>query len=104
MQQRIPASLKEKFLPELEAITKNTSNIFNYIADTITAQVLLQSPLVSSLLQEIEAVEHQLFTLRVESRKYSLEELIAFCTVFFTLKEIAGNLNQMSQELPFYIQ
>ncbi len=70
----------------------------------IAARVLLQSPQVSSLVQEIEAVEHQLLTLRVESREYSLEELIAFCTVFFTLKEIVGNLNQMSQDLPFYIQ
>ncbi|MFL9458832.1 hypothetical protein AB0758_48575 [Tolypothrix bouteillei VB521301_2] len=33
VQQRIPASLKEKFLPELEAIAQTTSNIFNYIAN-----------------------------------------------------------------------
>ncbi|TRU52072.1 MAG: hypothetical protein EWV91_04325 [Microcystis aeruginosa Ma_QC_Ca_00000000_S207] len=38
------------------------------------------------------------------SRSYPLNELIAFSSAFMTMKAIASNLNQMSQDLPAYTQ
>jgi len=49
-------------------------------------------------------LEKQLLSLRVESRSYPLNELIAFSSAFMTMKAIASNLNQMSQDLPAYTQ
>nr|WP_287231957.1 site-specific integrase [Microcystis sp. Msp_OC_L_20101000_S702] len=39
-----------------------------------------------------------------KSRSYPLNELIAFSSAFMTMKAIASNLNQMSQDLPAYTQ
>jgi len=56
------------------------------------------------LIEEIESLEKQLLSLRVESRSYPLNELIAFSSAFMTMKAIASNLNQMSQDLAAYTQ
>lgn len=68
------------------------------------AQVILNPPKLGLLIEEIESLEEQLLSLRVESRSYPLNELIAFSSAFMTMKAIASNLNQMSQDLPAYTQ
>ena len=70
----------------------------------IAAQVILNPPKLGLLIQEIESLEKQLLSLGVESRSYPLNELIAFSSAFMTMKAIASNLNQMSQDLPDYTQ
>ena len=70
----------------------------------ITAPMLLQSSQESSLVQEIESIEQQLLSQRVESRSYPLEQLIAFSSTFMTMKAITSNLNRISQTLPTYAQ
>ena len=70
----------------------------------IAAQVILNPPKLGLLIQEIKSLEKQLLSLGVESRSYPLNELIAFSSAFMTMKAIASNLNQMSQDLPAYTQ
>ncbi|TRV21073.1 MAG: hypothetical protein EWV88_15705 [Microcystis wesenbergii Mw_MB_S_20031200_S109D] len=49
----------------------------------IAAQVILNPPKLGLLIEEIESLEKQLLSLRVESRSYPLNELIAVsCYVF----------------------
>jgi hypothetical protein len=48
------------------------------MAEAIAAQVILNPPKLGLLIEEIESLEKQLLTLRVESRSYPLNELIAF--------------------------
>ncbi|TRV21368.1 MAG: hypothetical protein EWV88_15280 [Microcystis wesenbergii Mw_MB_S_20031200_S109D] len=66
----------------------------------------LPEPIRQKFLPELQAesLEKQLLSLRVESRSYPLNELIAFSSAFMTMKAIASNLNQMSQDLPAYTQ
>ncbi|TRU28367.1 MAG: hypothetical protein EWV80_05455 [Microcystis aeruginosa Ma_QC_B_20070730_S2] len=47
---------------------------------------------------------NKLRSLTRSSRSYPLNELIAFSSAFMTMKAIASNLNQMSQDLPAYTQ
>ncbi|TRV05764.1 MAG: hypothetical protein EWV41_15355 [Microcystis wesenbergii Mw_MB_S_20031200_S109] len=82
LEQPLPEPIRQKFLPELQAIAQRTAIAFD----------------------EIESLEKQLLSLRVESRSYPLNELIAFSSAFMTMKAIASNLNQMSQDLPAYTQ
>ncbi|TRT89398.1 MAG: hypothetical protein EWV63_03910 [Microcystis aeruginosa Ma_OC_H_19870700_S124] len=102
LQQPLPEPIRQKFLPELQAIAKKTAIAFDEIAEAIAAQVILNPPKLGLLIEEIESLEKQLLSLRVESRSYPLNELIAFSSAFMTMKAIASNLNQMSQDLPAY--
>ena len=104
LQQPLPEPIRQKFLPELQAIAKKTAIAFDEIAEAIAAQVILNPPKLGLLIEEIESLEKQLLSLRVESRSYPLNELIAFSSAFMTMKAIASNLNQMSQDLPAYTQ
>ncbi|OPF15734.1 hypothetical protein B1L04_25270 [Microcystis aeruginosa KW] len=104
LQQPLPEPIRQKFLPELQAIAQQTAIAFDEIAEAIAAQVILNPPKLGLLIQEIESLEKQLLSLRVESRSYPLNELIAFSSAFMTMKAIASNLNQMSQDLPAYTQ
>ncbi|MFM6063193.1 MAG: hypothetical protein ACKPAE_12390, partial [Microcystis panniformis] len=104
LQQPLPEPIRQKFLPELQAIAQRTAIAFDEIAEAIAAQVILNPPKLGLLIQEIESLEKQLLSLRVESRSYPLNELIAFSSAFMTMKAIASNLNQMSQDLPTYTQ
>ncbi|MFM6198848.1 MAG: hypothetical protein ACKPE1_06855, partial [Dolichospermum sp.] len=104
LQQPLPEPIRQKFLPELQAIAQQTAIAFDEIAEAIAAQVILNPPKLELLIEEIESLEKQLLSLRVESRSYPLNELIAFSSAFMTMKAIASNLNQMSQDLPAYTQ
>ena len=104
LQQPLPEPIRQKFLPELQAIAQQTAIAFDQMAEAIAAQVILNPPKLGLLIQEIESLEKQLLSLRVESRSYPLNELIAFSSAFMTMKAIASNLNQMSQDLPAYTQ
>jgi uncharacterized membrane protein YgaE (UPF0421/DUF939 family) len=104
LQQPMPDAIRQRYLPELQAIAQQSVNVFNQISAMLTDPMLLQSSDLSSLVQEIESVEQQLLNLRVESRSYPLEQLVAFSSAFITMKAIASNLNQMSQTLPTYAQ
>ena len=112
LQQPLPEPIRQKFLPELQAVAtrslretaQQTAIAFDEIAEAIAAQVILNPPKLGLLIQEIESLEKQLLSLRVESRSYPLNELIAFSSAFMTMKAIASNLNQMSQDLPAYTQ
>ena len=112
LQQPLPEPIRQKFLPELQAVAtrslretaKKTAIAFDQMAEAIAAQVILNPPKLGLLIQEIESLEKQLLSLRVESRSYPLNELIAFSSAFMTMKAIASNLNQMSQDLPAYTQ
>jgi uncharacterized membrane protein YgaE (UPF0421/DUF939 family) len=104
LQQPLPEPIRQKFLPELQAIAQRTAIAFDEIAEAIAAQVILNPPKLGLLIEEIESLEKQLLSLRVESRSYPLNELIAFSSAFMTMKAIASNLNQMSQDLPAYTQ
>ncbi|MDB9386302.1 hypothetical protein PN439_06175 [Microcystis aeruginosa CS-583] len=104
LQQPLPEPIRQKFLPELQAIARQTAIAFDEIAEAIAAQVILNPPKLGLLIEEIESLEKQLLSLRVESRSYPLNELIAFSSAFMTMKAIASNLNQMSQDLPAYTQ
>ena len=104
LQQPLPEPIRQKFLPELQAIAQQTAIAFDEIAEAIAAQVILNPPKLGLLIEEIESLEKQLLSLRVESRSYPLNELIAFSSAFMTMKAIASNLNQMSQDLPAYTQ
>jgi hypothetical protein len=112
LQQPLPEPIRQKFLPELQAVAtrslretaQRTAIAFDEIAEAIAAQVILNPPKLGLLIQEIESLEKQLLSLRVESRSYPLNELIAFSSAFMTMKAIASNLNQMSQDLPAYTQ
>ena len=112
LQQPLPEPIRQKFLPELQAVAtrslretaQQTAIAFDEIAEAIAAQVILNPPKLGLLIEEIESLEKQLLSLRVESRSYPLNELIAFSSAFMTMKAIASNLNQMSQDLPAYTQ
>ena len=104
LQQPLPEPIRQKFLPELQAVAQRTAIAFDEMAEAIAAQVILNPPKLGLLIQEIESLEKQLLSLRVESRSYPLNELIAFSSAFMTMKAIASNLNQMSQDLPAYTQ
>ena len=112
LQQPLPEPIRQKFLPELQAVAtrslretaQQTAIAFDQMAEAIAAQVILNPPKLGLLIQEIESLEKQLLSLRVESRSYPLNELIAFSSAFMTMKAIASNLNQMSQDLPAYTQ
>ena len=104
LQQPLPEPIRQKFLPELQAIAQQTAIAFDQMAEAIAAQVILNPPKLGLLIEEIESLEKQLLSLRVESRSYPLNELIAFSSAFMTMKAIASNLNQMSQDLPAYTQ
>ena len=104
LQQPLPEPIRQKFLPELQAIAGQTAIAFDEMAEAIAAQVILNPPKLGLLIEEIESLEKQLLSLRVESRSYPLNELIAFSSAFMTMKAIASNLNQMSQDLPAYTQ
>ncbi|MEH2140520.1 MAG: hypothetical protein V7K42_28365 [Nostoc sp.] len=104
LQQPMPDAIRQQYLSELQAIAQQTVNAFNQISEIIPAPTILQSPQLFSLVQEIESIEQQLLNLRVESRSYPLEQLIAFSSAFMTMKAIADNLNRISQTLPTYAQ
>jgi hypothetical protein len=112
LQQPLPEPIRQKFLPELQAVAtrslretaQQTAIAFDQMAEAIAAQVILNPPKLGLLIQEIESLEKQLLSLRVESRSYPLNELIAFSSAFMTMKAIASNLNQMSQDLAVYTQ
>ena len=112
LQQPLPEPIRQKFLPELQAVAtrslretaQQTAIAFDEMAEAIAAQVILNPPKLGLLIEEIESLEKQLLSLRVESRSYPLNELIAFSSAFMTMKAIASNLNQMSQDLPAYTQ
>ncbi len=95
LQQPLPEPIRQKFLPELQAIAQQTAIAFDQMAEAIAAQVILNPPKLGLLIQEIESLEKQLLSLRV---------VIAFSSAFMTMKAIASNLNQMSQDLPAYTQ
>ncbi|UBF29117.1 hypothetical protein K9N68_15530 [Kovacikia minuta CCNUW1] len=104
LQQPMPDAIRQKYLAELQAIAQQTVDAFNQLAAMITAPMPLQSSQTASLIQEIESIEQQLLSQRVESRSYPLEQLIAFSSAFMTMKAIASNLNRISQTLPTYAQ
>lgn len=103
LQQPMPDPIRQQFLPELQVIAQQTTNAFNQIAALTTTQVIFPPQQLASLVQGIEGMEQQLLSLRVESRSYPLEELIAFSSAFLAMKAIASNLNQMSQDLSTYV-
>ena len=104
LQQPMPDAVRQQYLLELQIIAGQTVDVFNQISKIITNQMLPQSLQLSYLVQEIESLEQQLLNLRVESRSYPLEQLIAFSSAFITMKAIASELNRMSQALPNYAQ
>ncbi|HEY9604772.1 MAG TPA: hypothetical protein V6C85_24420 [Allocoleopsis sp.] len=104
LQQPMLDAIRQQYLAELQAIAQQTVDAFNQLSAMITAPMLLQSSQIASLVQKIESIEQQLLNQRVESRSYPLEQLIAFSSAFMTMKEIATNLNSMSQTLPTYAQ
>ncbi|WP_353743932.1 FUSC family protein, partial [Microcystis sp. LSC13-02] len=85
LEQPLPEPIRQKFLPELQAIAQRTAIAFDEIAEAIAAQVILNPPKLGLLIQEIESLEKQLLSLRVESRSYPLNELIAFSSAFMTM-------------------
>ncbi|MFN5971756.1 MAG: hypothetical protein ACK47N_13100, partial [Microcystis sp.] len=94
LQQPLPEPIRQKFLPELQAVAtrslretaQQTAIAFDQIAEAIAAQVILNPPKLGLLIEEIESLEKQLLSLRVESRSYPLNELIAFSSAFMTMK------------------
>lgn len=104
LSQPMPDAIRQEYLSELQAIAQQTVDAFDRLSEMITAPMLLQSSQTASLVQEIESIEQQLLSQRVESRSYPLEQLIAFSSAFMTMKAIASNLNRISQTLPTYAQ
>ncbi|MFB2897583.1 hypothetical protein ACE1CI_32085 [Aerosakkonemataceae cyanobacterium BLCC-F50] len=104
LQQPMPDAIRQQYLSELQAIAKVTVDAFNQLSAMITAPMLSQASQGASLVREIELIEQQLLSQRVESRSYPLEQLIAFSSAFLTMKAIASNLNRISQTLPTYAQ
>jgi uncharacterized membrane protein YccC len=104
LSQPMPDAIRQQYLSELQAIAQQTIDTFNQLSATITAPMILPSSQTASLVREIESIEQQLLSQRVESRSYPLEQLIAFSSAFMTMKAIAGNLNRISQTLPTYAQ
>lgn len=90
-----PDWIKQRFVLELETIAQQTTDRFNQIAAQITAPVG-QSASQISLTSQIVSVEQQLLSLRSESRDYPLTPLISFSATFMTLKTIADNLDQIT--------
>lgn len=104
LSQPMPDAIRQQYLSELQAIAQQTVDAFNQLSTMLTAPVLVQSAQTASLVQKIESIEQQLLSQRVESRRYPLEQLIAFSSAFMTMKAIASNLNRISQTLPTYAQ
>lgn len=104
LSQPMPDVIRQQYLSELQEIAQQTIDAFNQLSAMITAPMLLPSSQTASLVQEIESIEQQLLSQRVESRSYPLEQLIAFSSAFMTMKAIASNLNRISQTLPTYAQ
>jgi uncharacterized membrane protein YgaE (UPF0421/DUF939 family) len=104
LQQPMPDAIRQQYLSELQAITQKTVDGFDQLSAMITAPILSPSSQGSSLVREIESIEQQLLSQRVESRSYPLEQLIAFSSTFMTMKGIASNLDRMSQTLATYAQ
>lgn len=92
-----PDWIKQRFSPELQTIVQQTADRFNHVAGQITGP-LRQPSFQAPLAQQIEALEQQLLSLRSESRNYPLTALIPFSATFITLKAIADNLDQITQD------
>ena len=85
-----PDWIIQRFLPHLQAITQQTTDRFDQVAERIGGGL---PPPQNPLLPQVEALESQLLSLRLESREYPVAPLVAFSATFSTLKVIAQHLD-----------
>jgi len=98
LQQPIPEPIVERFLSQLQEIIQQTNEVFADV-NIQNQDFKVQSGQIYSLNQKIKTLEQQLLNSRLETKSYKLEQLISFSSTFTTVKEIAENLEQMSQNL-----
>jgi uncharacterized membrane protein YccC len=92
------ATVSDLFVAELQTAMQSTLLGFQEIA----AAVNTQPRRLTDLLTPFEALEQQLEQLRSTrtTHKYDVNEMIAFFGFISTMREIAENLNQMSNHWP----
>ncbi|GEM_PF-1351783 len=86
-----PDWIAQRFLPDLQAITQQTTDRFYQVAERIGGGL---PPPQEPLLPQLEALESQLLSLRLESRGHPIAPIVAFSATFSTLKAIAQHLDQ----------
>jgi len=86
-----PSWLTQEFKSDLQAINQQITDRFNQIAAQIEGKPTLPQ---RRLLPQMEALEQQLLSWRLDSQDYSVASLITFSAMFTTLKAIAQHLDQ----------
>lgn len=87
-----PDWLTQEFKSDLQAINQQITDRFNQIAAQIEGKPTLpQRP----LFPQLEALEQQLLSFRLNSQGYSVTPLITFSAMFTALKTIAQHLDQV---------
>ncbi len=101
LQQPMPDPIRAKFLSELQEIVHHTSELFIWLSGLIIQQKNSNEQIRQTffLNRQIKSLEERLLNSRLEMRNYKLEQLISFSSAFITLKEIAENLEQISETL-----
>jgi len=92
-----PDWITQRFLANLQTITQQTTDRFYQVADQVEGGRL---PSQTPLLPQLETLETQLLGLRLESRGYPIEPMVAFSATFATLKAIAQALDQSLFDQP----
>ncbi len=87
-----PSWLTQEFKTALKTINQQIADQFNQIAAQIEGK---PTPSRKPLLPQLEVLEQQLMTLRLDSQDYRVAPMMTFSAMFTTLKVIAQHLDQV---------